>query len=87
MRLPAINPTELEVAAMKALAAGVANAGQQKTALRFILNTSGVRDMSVDLENDRVTVFNEGRRFVGWQIAKLIELVGVTTDTQKEDNV
>lgn len=73
---------ELDVAALKALARGDASEAQQKRALRFILFVSGVREMPRVTEKDRLDAFNEGRRFVGWVVAKLIELVGVTE--QKE---
>lgn len=75
---------EHDIAALKALAAGNANEGQQKRALRFILHLSGVREMPIVTDSERQDAFREGRRSVGWQIARLVELVGVTVE-KKED--
>ena len=64
--------------AIKALAAGVANEGQQKRALEWIINTlCGTYDMSFrpGAEGDRDTTFAEGRRYVGLQLVKQIKLV------------
>ena len=77
--LPAIAEDQ-DVYALKALAAGVASAGQQQRALRFFLNASGIRDCPRVSDNPLELAFNEGRRFVGWQVARLVELVGITSD-------
>ena len=62
--------------AIKALAAGVANDGQQKRALAWIINTlCGTYDMSFRPEGDRETVFAEGKRFVGMQLVKQTKLI------------
>lgn len=64
--------------AIKALAAGVANEGQQKRALEWIINTlCGTYDLSYrpGPEGDRDTAFAEGRRSVGLQLVKQIKLV------------
>jgi len=74
---------DLDVAALKALAKGTASEPQQKRALRFILHVSGVREMPAVSENERKDAFNNGRRYVGWMVAKLIEMVGVTAETKE----
>ena len=61
--------------AVKALNAGVASAGQQQTALKWIIETvCGTYDMSYRPESDRDTVFAEGKRFVGNQLVKQLRL-------------
>lgn len=70
--------TNSDVYALQALAAGQANDEQQKQALSFIINNlSGAYDLSFrpgGLEGDRETAFAEGKRFVGTQIVKLLNL-------------
>lgn len=68
---------DVDTYAIKALAAGVANEGQQKRALAWIINTlCGTYDLSFrEGENgDRGTVFAEGKRYVGLQIVKHINV-------------
>ena len=61
-----------DASAMQALAEGVANADQQKRALRWIMvAAAGVDEPSYRPDSDQ-TVFAEGRRFVGLQIRKLL---------------
>lgn len=69
---------DADVYALKALAQGVASPGQQKRVLSFILNASGVREMPQVSDNPYVDAFNQGRHFVGWQVARLVELTGLT---------
>ena len=58
------------VFALRALEAGTANAGQQKTALDFILfEACGIRNPSATAGDSHMTYFNEGRRFAGLIIA------------------
>ena len=62
--------------AIKALAAGVANEGQQKRALDWIVNTlCATYDLSYRPGSDRDTAFAEGKRHVGLQLVKLVKLV------------
>jgi hypothetical protein len=62
--------------AIKALAAGVANEGQQKRALDWIINTlCGTYDLSYRPESDRDTAFAEGKRHVGLQLVKQVKLI------------
>lgn len=70
--------TNRQVYALQALAAGTANDEQQKIALDYIIkDLCGTYDLSYrpgGLEGDRDTAFAEGKRFVGSQIVKLLNL-------------
>lgn len=67
---------EPDTYAIKALAAGVANEGQQKRVLDWIVKTlCGTYDVSYRPDSDRDTAFAEGKRFVGLQLVKQINLV------------
>jgi single-stranded DNA-specific DHH superfamily exonuclease len=79
---------ENSINALKALDKGVASAGQQQMAIRYLLKLTGIRNPPSVTENERQDAFNEGMRFVGWQIARLIETTGLTTDpsTNKKDS-
>lgn len=70
---------DADIYAIRALAAGVANEGQQKRALEWIINkAAGTYDLSFrpgGAEGARETDFAEGRRFVGSQIVKLTKAV------------
>lgn len=60
--------------ALKALAAGKANDGQQKAALEWILfEASGLRLIGFEGERTHDSAFFQGRRFVGLMIAGAIE--------------
>lgn len=64
--------------AFKALATGTANEGQQKTALDWLINiAAGTYELSYRSDTDggeRETAFAEGRRFVGLQAVKMINM-------------
>lgn len=61
-----------DIAALKALFAGTAESHQQQRALSWIMeHASGIRSLSFR-GSDRDTSFNEGRRFVGLEIAKYV---------------
>lgn len=68
------DPDGADTMAIKALAAGKANDGQQKRALDWILySVCGLSDLSFrpgGSDGERATAFAEGKRFVGLQIAK-----------------
>jgi hypothetical protein len=67
---------EADTYAIKALAAGVANEGQQKRALDWIINTlCATYDLSYRPESDRDTAFAEGKRHIGLQLVKQVKLV------------
>lgn len=66
--------TEADAMAMKALAAGVANEGQQKMALDWIFNSAcGLRVWPYK-ESERETCIALGRQFVAHQIVSLIQI-------------
>ena len=69
-------PYELtDIGAIKALSTGTANEGQQQRALRWIIEVvCGTYDLSYRPTSDRETVFAEGRRFVGLNIVKALNL-------------
>jgi len=64
------------VYALRALAEGKANEGQQKAALDWIImRAAGFYKMSFRLEDeggDAGTAFHEGRRFVGFLISEML---------------
>lgn len=61
--------------AVKALAAGNANEGQQQRALDWIVRTlCGTYDLTYRPDSDRDSVFAEGKRFVGLQLVKQMKL-------------
>ena len=63
------------VAAFQALAHGTAEPQQQKIAMAYLLGTlCCIQDMSYRPDSERETVFAEGRRFVGQQIVKFLQL-------------
>ena len=62
--------------AIKALAAGNASEGQQKRALAWIINTlCGTYDLSFRPDSERDTSFAEGKRHVGMQIVKQVNII------------
>jgi len=64
-----------DVYALKALASGEANEGQQKRALNWILNVAcGVRDTTFYPDSERDSTFAAGKRFVGLEIVATINL-------------
>jgi hypothetical protein len=66
-----------DVYALKALSQGQASEAQQVRALEWILrNASQFDDLSYrsGVSGDRDTAFAEGRRFVGLQVVKMINL-------------
>lgn len=73
--------------AIRALATGTANEGQQKLAWQWIVYiASGYLDLSyrpMAQGGDRATTFMEGRRFVGGQMLKLLQKPW-TPETKKE---
>lgn len=80
-RDPAWKPVEYgaaDIEAVQAVAAGVANEGQQKRALDWIINTvAGTYELSFRSDadgGDRETAFSEGRRFVGMQVVKAVNM-------------
>lgn len=61
--------------AFKALAAGNASEAQQRRALAWLINDAArTYDVSFSPASDRETSFAEGRRFVGLQVVKLLNM-------------
>jgi hypothetical protein len=84
VKKPAVQPwhpapyEEADVYAIKALAAGKANEGQQQRALAWIINTlCGTYDMPYrpGEGGDRDTVFACAKMFVGQQVVKLTKII------------
>ena len=64
-----------DVYALKALASGEANEGQQKRALDWILRVAcGVGDNTYYSDSERDSTFAQGKRFVGLEIYGLINM-------------
>lgn len=74
--------TKQTAVAFQALAAGVANDGQQKDCLKWIIEEAAkTYDMTFVPESDRLSAFAEGRRMVGSQIVKLLNIkIGLLSD-------
>jgi hypothetical protein len=70
--LPYIEEDE-ERRALQALFDGVANKGQQATALETIFQICDLDGLSYRPGSERDTAFAEGKRFVGLQILKIIK--------------
>lgn len=70
------NPPPVAVTmAIKGLAAGTASDEQQKRALAWIINElCGTYDMSFHPDSQRASDFAEGKRFVGTQIVKEVNI-------------
>lgn len=67
--------SEYDVRSVQALAAGVATDGQQKHALKFIVETlSAAYDLPY-YPDDRDTAFACGKQYVGKQIVKMMKLI------------
>lgn len=80
-RDPAWKPvdySESDVLAMKALATGTANESQQKQAIDWLIRVAaGTYELSFRSDADggeRETAFAEGRRFVGLQVVKMVNM-------------
>lgn len=64
-----------DASALQALERGVANEGQQKRALSWIVNNAcATYDFCDKPDNERLSAIFDGRRFAGLQIVKLIKI-------------
>lgn len=69
---------ESSIYAIRALATGTANDGQQKLAWNYLMYVTGASEEYADLSfrpgptGERDTVFAEGKRFVGLMLRKLL---------------
>lgn len=79
-----------DIEAVKALAKGEARPDQQVRALEWIIKTAaGTYEMSFRSDADggeRETAFAEGRRFVGLQLVKLINLPPKVVAAMRDKN-
>lgn len=77
-----------DIMALKALEAGNANEGQQQRALRWIIHgaadTYGLSFRNGGEEGRRATDFAEGRKFVGQQIVKMVNMPGAVLDALRQ---
>ena len=81
-----VQPNAQEAEALQRVYAGEATPAQQKAALDFILfGICRMRDLSYRPDSDRNTAFAEGKRFVGLEIARVLNMA--IGDFDKEDNV
>ena len=78
------------VASIKALAQGKATAEQQAIAVKWIIETAaGTYDLSFRSNadgGDRETAFAEGKRSVGMQIVKIINMAPALVAAMREKN-
>lgn len=65
---------EADAGALKALNAGNANEAQQKRALAYIINTLAGTYEETFYPEERNSAYAQGRRYVGLQIVKLLNL-------------
>lgn len=71
---PEVDYDNADLAAMKALQAGVATEGQQKRALDwFLYQAARISHVSYVPGDDAGTMFNEGRRFAGLVVVQLLK--------------
>jgi hypothetical protein len=70
--------------ALKALQTGTANEDQQQKALSWIIKEACETYDSEFRDTDRATAFAGGKRFVGLQIVKLLNMTGSAIETLKE---
>lgn len=73
-----------DVAAMKALAAGIASEEQQKRAITWIIEGAGTYEPSY-ASSDRDTAFACGARHVGLQIIKLVNMPPQILNARRRD--
>jgi hypothetical protein len=72
------------VYALKAMSEGKASDEQQKMILRELMNLTGYYDLSYRPESDRDTAFAEGKRFVGAQVVKMVNLSADVIEKAKQ---
>lgn len=72
------------VYALKALSKGEANADQQSLLMKAIMDISGYYDLSYRPDSDRDTAFAEGKRFIGAQVAKMVNLTGDVIERSRQ---
>jgi hypothetical protein len=74
-----------EAMAIKAMATGTANEGQQKLFMTWMMSrAANVLSVAFDPDNDRASAFESGRRYVG---LKINEVIGTPADFYKDKDV
>jgi hypothetical protein len=74
---PGFSPPPYENAdihAFQALARGEAKPEEQRRAINWLIKAANTYEVSFHPESERLSAFAEGRRFVGLQIVKLLNL-------------
>ena len=62
-----------DASAVQAVFNGTADEDQQRRAMRWLLEGAcRIHETSFSPDNDRMTIFHEGQRFVGKQIAEML---------------
>lgn len=69
--LGARGPSEAEESSLRALARGSASAGQQKMALRYVLELAGAGDLVFAPDNERLTAFRLGSQAAAQALATI----------------
>ncbi|QGY29771.1 Bbp19 family protein [Pantoea cypripedii] len=72
------------VYALKAMGKGVATESQQKLILAELMSLTGYYDLSYRPDSERDTAFAEGKRFIGAQLVKLINLSPDVIESSKK---
>ena len=79
--------SEADIYAMQALAAGIASAAQQKRALEWLLyKVCGAYDETYFADSERNSAYAQGKRHVGLQIVKAINLPATAFTKMKRTN-
>ena len=75
LNVAALSKIKSEISALQALFRGEAQAHQQNLALQFIVaDLAQAYDRTFDPASDRLSAFAEGRRFVGLEILRLLDV-------------
>lgn len=81
---------DAHVTALQALSRGEANEKEQKRALDWIINNcAGTYELSFRSDQDggdRETAFAEGRRFVGMQVVKMVNMAPAVLQQLRNKN-
>lgn len=72
------------VYALKALREGTATPEQQKMAIDGLMSITAYYDLSYRPNSERDTAFAEGKRFVGAQVVKMVNLTGDVIEKSKQ---
>jgi hypothetical protein len=73
------------VYALKALHEGKATEEQQRLILDKLMKLTGYYDLSYRPDSDRNTAFAEGKRFIGAQVVKMVNLSSAVIEQSKQN--